>query len=511
MVPPFRSILAEGTAPPPSHEEADAIFTDLHLDQIVAAAVAGREAYDLKPFFSEPVSVAAEIVYRQAVAQDLEEPAIRAAVDAFALRMTAAHADHDRAGRMHYLYQKLAWSLASVVEYGAAVEALGADLEGLPVRARGLQGLRDHARACAGADRFRAVLAEARALEEELGRVRYTLRFRGPRITVGRYADEADYSREVEGTFARFREAGDKSYRFPAHEIPEMNHIEEAIFDRVVELYPDLFARLRGFDARPESFFDPTILRFEREVQFFAGYLDSIASLRQAGLGFCYPAVGGPERTTVAQGAYDLALAHRLGPKGTAVVANDFRLAGPERVLVVTGPNHGGKTTFGRAFGQVHYLARLGLPVPARAARLFLCDRVFTQFEREEHPENLRGKLQDELVRIRDVLARATSSSVLVVNESFSTTSLADALFVGQRILEEIVRRDMLAVYVTFADELSALNPGTVSVVSTVAPDDPTVRTFRLVRAPADGRAYAVAIAAKYGLTYATLRERLHR
>jgi DNA mismatch repair protein MutS len=86
---------------------------------------------------------------------------------------------------------------------------------------------------------------------------------------------------------------------------------------------------------------------------------------------------------------------------------------------------------------------------------------------------------------------------------------LRDALLVGTEVVRQIIDLDVLCVFVTFVDELSSLDVSTVSMMSTVVPEDPAMRTYNVVRKPADELAYAAAIAEKYGLTYETLRRRI--
>ena len=207
--------------------------------------------------------------------------------------------------------------------------------------------------------------------------------------------------------------------------------------------------------------------------------------------------------------AYDLALAKLLVDQKLPVVTNDFFLDGRERIIIVSGPNQGGKTTFARTFGLLHHLAAIGCPVPGTQAHLFLFDKMFTHFEKEEDVHNLRGKLHDDLFRLHKTLEEATTDSIIILNEVFNSTSLKDAIFLSTRILTKIIALDALCVCVTFIDELAALSKTSVSMGSMVKPGNVAERTFKVVRRPPDGLAYAISVAEKYGLTYAQLRERL--
>jgi hypothetical protein len=86
---------------------------------------------------------------------------------------------------------------------------------------------------------------------------------------------------------------------------------------------------------------------------------------------------------------------------------------------------------------------------------------------------------------------------------------MSDALALCKELMRQIIERGMPCVFVTFLDELASLGESVVSLVSTVEPDDPARRTFKIVRRPADGLAYAAALAEKHRLTYERVKERL--
>jgi DNA mismatch repair ATPase MutS len=499
------TVLAGGQEQP-----AGPFVSDLNLDQIADAISAEREeAALLARLVLSPLHDPEEIRHRHEVFRDLEDPALFESLGRFSESTADVRAHFRQIEGMRVPQQRQAWLLDAARIYCEAVRALCDDLEGATLRSRALLAVRTFVSSYVVSDEFTVLDREVVQVREGIELVQYCVHIRGGRVTVTPFAGEPDYSAEVGTVFERFRQGAAKDYRIAYRIWPGLNRVGAQILGLVAKLFRDEFAALEGFCTRHVDFFDATVRQFERELQFFLAVRAYLAPLEAAGLPFCYPDVSAESKEIFARDTFDLALAARLVPEGGDVVRNDFHLEGRERVFVVSGPNQGGKTTFARTFGQLHHLGSVGCPVPGSAARLHLVDRIFTHFEREEDISRLSGKLEDDLVRIKEILESATGDSVVILNELFTSTTLADARFLGSKVMRKILLLDCLCVYVTFVDELASMGETVVSMMSTIVPTNPAERTFKLVRAPANGLAYALAIAQKYNVTYEHLRRRI--
>jgi DNA mismatch repair protein MutS len=497
---------------PPAPLQDRQFAVDLNLDQVFASVCEGREQLDLLSLFYSPLRDVDSVVYRHEVLADLERPRVLAAVRSFGQEMRQVRDLLTTMRSLHNRWQQRRLFVDAVSAYCDTVGSLTNELAQLGPSSRGLSAFTSYLSAYRGSAAFNALVEEARTVLSALGEIRYTLHIRGTRVTVSRYVGQPDYAGEVEAIFAKFREAPAREFLATFRGTLDMDRVEGQVLDLVARLNPGPFGTLHRYFEAHQDFLDAGVAGFDRDSQFYLAYLDHIAQLRSTGLAFCYPRLSISPNGTRAKAIFDLALADKADQPGSSrpnIVTNDFDLRADERAVVVTGPNSGGKTTFARALGQVHYLASLGLPVPAKEAELVLADVVFTSFGQEEKLGTPRSHLEEELLHLHEVIAVASTRSVIVMNETFSSTTLRDAAVLGRAVLAQLLASGSLCIYVTFVDELATANESTVSMVVAVHPDDPVLRTYKVVRKPPEGLAYAAALAERYGLTYGAVEERV--
>lgn len=491
----------------PAEAQEPAHFRDVWLDRVVGEVTAGRDAYHLQPLFYEPLTSVAAIAHRQDVFRDLETPDTLDALIHFGEGMRDVRQCRELSTRSRNPRQQDRWFLEGVARYGQTIVRLADQLLAAAPASAGLQATTDYLQQYRASDPFQVMTEAAATLLRELAAVQHIVHIQGSRVAVRRYQGEVDYGARVADTFAKFRQGPVAPYPFQEAPGGDLNHIEARIVDLVAQLEPHLFRRLEAFHRDYRDYLPHTVARLDRESQWYLACHEYVERWRAAGLPLCYPTVADEPGPVVIRGAFHPALMDVMPPGH--IVRNDFLLMGPERILVVSGPNQGGKTTYARLFAAVHYLAQLGCPVPAERASVSAFDQIFTHFQRQEEAGHPESQLEGELRRVRDILAAATPHSIVLINEAFSATTVRDGRALGRRVLERLTTLGARTVYVTFLEELSRLSDATVSVVALMASESAGTRAFRLVRQPSDGRAYAASLAARHGLSYDQIRQQI--
>ena len=145
------------------------------------------------------------------------------------------------------------------------------------------------------------------------------------------------------------------------------------------------------------------------------------------------------------EGLYDVSLALSMGQK---VVANGFD-AGNKSLVIVTGANKGGKTTFLRSVGLSQMMMQCGMFVPARSFSASLCPGLFTHFRRKEDVNMESGKLDEELSRMSQIADHLTPNSLVLFNEAFSATNEREGSEIARQIVSALVERGINVIFVS--------------------------------------------------------------
>ncbi|MCO2278149.1 DNA mismatch repair protein MutS [Pseudomonas aeruginosa] len=217
------------------------------------------------------------------------------------------------------------------------------------------------------------------------------------------------------------------------------------------------------------------------ELAFYIGCLNLRERLSELGCEICFPDVApAGQYQEDFEGLYDICLALNMQRN---VVGND--LAGDDcHLFVVTGANQGGKSTFLRSIGIAQVMLQCGLFVPARRLRANLCDGLYTHYKREEDASMKRGKLDEELARMSDIIDRLSPRSILLCNESFAATNEREGSEIARQVVRALAEAGVKTVFVThlhdFAESLYR-DPPEGSLFLRAERKDDGGRTFRIV------------------------------
>ncbi|GAB2546951.1 MutS-related protein [Gracilibacillus alcaliphilus] len=220
-----------------------------------------------------------------------------------------------------------------------------------------------------------------------------------------------------------------------------LNEIKETVFHKILGIVKRFVDECLDFCK---------LLRFE--TGFYVGCLHLHHVLTKRGFEISFPVPeSDSERTLFYNDLYDPVLAIHTGIQP---VVNDLQ-ADKSVQFVITGANQGGKSTLLRSIGLAQLMMQCGLFVPATFYRANLCDRIFTHFTREEDMHMISGKLDEELLRLDQIMDDITPRSVLLLNEPFSSTTEREGSLIARDILSACYEVKLKVFIVTHFYELA--------------------------------------------------------
>ena len=245
------------------------------------------------------------------------------------------------------------------------------------------------------------------------------------------------------------------------------------------------------------------------EFEFAVKATEALRRLQSKGCDLCVPQIEPMgARAFKATALYNPCVAIKIDDE---IVSNDLVFDEKAAIYVLTGPNRGGKSVITCALGISQAMLQLGLFIPAKEAVMSPVDAVFTHFPTGADDTIDKGRLGEECARLNEILSQISSNSLVLLDESLSSTGSYEAAYIASEVLRGLSMYGCRCLFSTHLHELAAeideINSQTVPVGG--APIDTLVagieegkRSFKITRAKPDGKSYARDIAHKYGLYY---------
>ena len=247
------------------------------------------------------------------------------------------------------------------------------------------------------------------------------------------------------------------------------------------------------------------------EFMYYIRFAEYISKYMEKGFKFCKAQLTDDENVSMdAKDLYNLKLAMNL-QRSEEIVYNDLSFDNDHTIYILTGANRGGKTTITQAVGLMFVLAQGGIFVPASSFVYKPVDCIYTHFPADEDKTMDLGRLGEECVRFKSIYSECTSDSLLLLNETFSTTSFEEGFYIAKDSVKALLKKQIRVIYNTHMHKLAAdvdeinMESEGVKASSLIMKSDNGKRSFKVEVASPEGLSYAKDIAEKYGVTYEML------
>ena len=260
------------------------------------------------------------------------------------------------------------------------------------------------------------------------------------------------------------------------------------------------------------------LLNLIPEIEFLVKGTLLLRYLKSRGLALCIPEIKTDDIVFKATGLYNPCVAVKVDDE---IITNDLDFTQNDALIfVLTGPNRGGKSVITCAMGLAQAMMQLGMFVPADSAVISIADSIFTHFPTGADDTIDKGRLGEECARLNDIFEKVTSRSLVLLDESLSSTGSFEASYIAAEVLAGLSRVGCRCLFSTHLHELASeidginqrtANDGGVKIDSLVAGIEEGKRSFKIHRIKPDGKSYARDIAAKYGITYENIVKNINR
>lgn len=227
---------------------------------------------------------------------------------------------------------------------------------------------------------------------------------------------------------------------------------------KVSHLLGIMVRRLRNVLSKYVSITITDISELIPEFVYYIRWAEYIEKLMANGKMFCRAAIidqSEPNITMKAIGIYNLKLANVTLSEGDEIVTNNLNFDKDHTLYILTGANRGGKTTITQAIGILYVLAQGGIYVPGEQFEYVPVDNIFTHFPADEDKTVDLGRLGEECTRFKEIYSACTQNSLLLLNESFSTTSFEEGYYIAKDMVKAILTKNVRTIYNTHMHKLA--------------------------------------------------------